>query len=195
MKKHFIPAALALVLAAPAHAQSVNDTHIKRTVTAVEKAAIEQGFISRSAGTELLGGTEAQQPDAIGDHSVTLMAPEAVEAAPPAAAPGNRPSLIRQELPAGLVMDGPGTEAYKKRKRKKAAMLKKQEAAPVREEKPLAAPVAHEEPVALPDENALPPSTMPVAEPVPAMEPPAMEPAPEMDSPGELAPPDDPFGQ
>lgn len=216
MKKYLALTALALLMATPAFAGSVNDTNIKRTMTAVERAAIQQGFIKvkpgedsalmtdsvsmspamtstppslmQTAPTPMLEPQERQQPSVItGNHTVMMMAPKPLpeDVAIVPATTNARPGLIKKDLPYGLVMDGPGTAAYKKKKRSqiKAEEARKADPAPVAVPKPASAPepvIRHEEPAALPDHNSLPP---------------AEEPMPEMDMgmPGDLAPPEDPF--
>lgn len=226
MKKYLALTALALIMASPAKAEGVNDTNIKRTMTAVERAAIQQGFIKLKPGEDsalmtdgvtmspamtstppslmqeapapMLAPTQKARPSVFsGNHSVMMMAPKPLPedaAVVPVTTNAARPSLVTKELPYGLVMDGPGTEAYKKKKRrqKKAEEARKADPAPVAApvtKRPTPAPavvqepVKHEAPVAMPDHNSLPPAD----EPMPDM-------GMEMDAPGDLAPPDDPFG-
>lgn len=238
MKKYALMIALASVIAAPSHAQLAGETNVMKTETAVEKAARQQGFSSstvNSPPTTTTGGTgswtAAPAPDVIENTSVQMMAPEApapqaqhhsgvpVLSGTPAPYSGSRPSLIKNDLPAGLVMDGPGTEAYKKKHRKKK---KKKVAAPVEQAAPVAqetpkeepapepvkeeaapapepAPVPVEEtPPAMPDVTATPPVEEPAPAPEaadPLLETPAPETAPDMGmpAPGGLEPPDDPF--
>jgi hypothetical protein len=216
MKRYALMIALASVAAAPCYAQLAGETNVMKTETAVERAAREQGF-SSSIGS----GAAAPAPQVIENTSVMMMAPEApASAAQPAQSGmpqtsygGSRPSLIKDGLPAGLVMDGPGTEAYKKKhrkkKKKKAAVEQaapsepsaKPAPAPAPEEpKPaeppkeepapdpapdFAAPV--EEPPVMPDVTAPSP-----VDPMPEPEPDLGMPAPEA-PPGGLEPPDDPF--
>ena len=59
MKKYVLLTALALVIAAPAYAQTSNETAVKRTMTAVEKAAVEQGFSPTSPGPAAYGNADA----------------------------------------------------------------------------------------------------------------------------------------
>lgn len=221
MKKYLALTALALLMATPASAESVNDTNIKRTMTAVERAAIQQGFIKvkpgedsalmtdsvsisspamtsappslmETAPTPMLAPTAKQAPSVFTDnHTVMMMAPKPlpVDAAVVPAATSGRPSLIKKDLPYGLVMDGPGTEAYKKKKRrqKKAEEARRAEPAPVVAPKAVAAPepvMMREEPAAMPDHNSLPPAEEPMPE---------MDMGTDMGGPGELAPPEDPF--
>lgn len=199
MKNYVVMTALAMLIAAPAHAQTVNDTNIKKTMTAVEKAALEQGFIPNTAGQPAPAYSgAAPAPGEIENSSVLMnMAPEAPVAADPAPAAAaqptaTRPALVTADgLPYGLVMNGPGTEAYKKKhrkKKKKKAAVEQAAPAPVAEEKPAPAPTPVVEPVVeqppvMPDVNAVPPQQMeapvPSPEPAPAPEPaPSPEPAP-----------------
>ncbi len=73
MKKYVLLTALALVIAAPAYAQTANETNVKRTLTAVEKAAVEQGF-------------SPANPGAMNNDAGMAPAPEFEPAAPAAAA-------------------------------------------------------------------------------------------------------------
>ena len=201
MKNYVVMTALAMLIAAPAHAQTVNDTNIKKTMTAVERAALEQGFIPNTAGqpAPAYSGAAEPAPGVIENSSVLMnMAPEAPVAADPAPAAAaqpaaNRPALVQSNgLPYGLVMDGPGTEAYKKKhrkKKKKKAAVEQAAPAPVAKEEPAPAPTPVVEPVVeqppvMPDANAVPPQQMeapvPSPEPAPA---PSPEPAPSPDLP------------
>lgn len=248
MKKYVLLTALALVIAAPAYAQPTNETAVKRTMTAVEKAAVEQGFSPANPGATSYGNADAGPgmapapefepaaaapapvkhklysntdtgvssdiaPTATGAASPTL-SPDVVPAG--AASSGNRPSLVttgENGLPKGLVMNGPGTEEYKRKqraKRKKARKAAVEQAAPaeavaspevkpepVSEPAPYVAPVADpvmEAPPAMPDTSSVPPSD---PAPAPLAAPVAPEPAPAelQPSPGPdpLAAPVDPF--
>ena len=248
MKKYVLLTALALVIAAPAYAQTSNETAVKRTMTAVEKAAVEQGFSPASPGPAAYGADSAAgmapapefepAPAAASSPVVKKLysntdtgvssdiAPTAAGASPtlspdvmPAgsAPSGNRPSLVttgENGLPKGLVMNGPGTEEYKRKhraKKKKAKKAAVEQAAPmeagvatpdvkpeaVSEPAPYVAPVT-EAPPAMPDTSSVPPSSdpsaptpAPLAAPVtPEAAPAELQPSP---GPDPLAAPADPF--
>lgn len=120
----------------------------------------------------MLAPTQAQQPSAFsGNHSVMMMAPKPLPedaAAVPVTTNAARPSLVTKDLPYGLVMDGPGTEAYKKKKRRQ----KKAEEA----RKAVQEPVVQEEPSAPSTGEQMPDTGF------------------DTDATDTLAPPDDPFG-
>ena len=253
MKKYVLLTALALVIAAPAYAQTSNETAVKRTMTAVEKAAVEQGFSPANPGATSYGNADAgpgmapapefePAPAAAAEpapvkHKVysntdtgvsSDIAPVAAGASPTlspdvmpagAAPTGNRPSLVttgENGLPKGLVMNGPGTEEYKRKQRAKKKKAKKaaaavEQSAPVAETNmkpeavsepaPYTAPVAEpvmEAPPAMPDTSSVPPAADPAAPtPAPLAAPVTPEPAPAelQPSPGPdpLAAPADPF--
>lgn len=237
MKKYVLLTALALVIAAPAYAQPTNETAVKRTLTAVEKAAVEQGFSPAGPGAMNNDAGLAPAPEfdaAPAAPAVTqkvysntdtgVSADMAPQAASPALSPdvtpasGNRPSLVttgENGLPKGLVMNGPGTEEYKRKhraKKKKAKKAAVEQAAPVEavaapevkpepvsEPAPLVAPVA-EAPPAMPEPTPVAPvepAPAPEAAPAPMAAPvePAPAPAELQPSPGPdpLAAPADPF--
>lgn len=199
MKKYVLLTALALVIAAPAYAQTSNETAVKRTLTAVEKAAVEQGFSPAGPGAmnndaglapapqfEPAAAAPAVTQKVYSNTDTGVSADMAPQSASPtlspdvvpagAAATGNRPSLVttgENGLPKGLVMNGPGTEEYKRKhraKKKKAKKAAVEQAAPV---EAVAAPEVKPEAVSEPA-----PYVAPVAEPV-AETPPAMpEPTP-----------------
>ncbi len=191
MKKYVLLTALAIVIAAPAYAQTSNETAVKRTMTAVEKAAVEQGFSPAGPGAmnndaglspapefdaapaapvvqKIYSNTDTGVSADMAPTATPALSPDVMPAGAAAAPSGNRPSLVttgENGLPKGLVMNGPGTAEYKRKhrakKKKKAAMEQ-------------AAPMAAEEPVASPEvKPEAAPYVAPVAEPV--MEaPPAM---------------------
>jgi translation initiation factor IF-2 len=197
MKKYVLLTALALVIAAPAYAQTANETAVKRTLTAVEKAAVEQGFSPAGPGAMnndagLAPAPEFEAAPAAAAPAVTqkvysntdtgVSADMAPQSASPALSPdvmpagGNRPSLVttgENGLPKGLVMNGPGTEEYKRKhraKKKKAKKAAVEQAAPV---EAVAAPEVKPEPVSEPA-----PYVAPVAEPVTEAPPAMPEPTP-----------------
>lgn len=190
MKKYLILTAMAVVMAAPCYAQDVSSTRIKQTDTAVERAAREQGFVNagNAPAGAASGASEMSAPPVIENSSVLMMAPQAPEgesSAAPAATPA-RPALVTDGLPPGLVLDGPGTEAYKKKHRRKKAKKAATEQVKPAEEKPVAQKPAEKfaapepapaEPEAMPDANAMPPADE-MPEPTPAPET-APAPAPE----------------
>ncbi|MBI1215463.1 MAG: hypothetical protein GC185_06570 [Alphaproteobacteria bacterium] len=220
MKKFIALTALALVFAAPGlcHADSMktDSQHgIDKTMTVVEQQAIQQGF-EKSPGEPLPAknggmlsptGLAPVAPAAAPVKMKKVKKPAApkapVVAAPaaPAEPAAKRPSLIRQDdLPKGLVMDGPGTPAYKKKhhhhKAKKAVedkkvMMEEKPATPAAKPMPAPAPApdmnggaaavpappmtgnmmqAPATPPEMPPEAAMPPQTPPVMAAPPVMD-------------------------
>lgn len=181
MKNYIALTALALILLAPGYAHAQSTSAVSRTSTVVERAAQEQGF-------EANGGAAPSSSYVV--PSLSTMAPVAPEASAssvtpsfaPAPAGAARPGLVTNNgLPKGLVMNGPGTEEYKKKHRKK----KKKAAA--------AAPVAPVESAPTESSNFAAPAPTPEAAtaietPAPAPAPTPVAPAPEAAPPADIPP-------
>ncbi|HYD17619.1 MAG TPA: hypothetical protein VEF76_03975 [Patescibacteria group bacterium] len=191
MKKYVLLTALAIVIAAPAYAQTANETAVKRTPTAVEKAAVEQGFVPNAPGPDLsspppMGDmSDAPVPTMSSTTTTTTavrtgapMLPADAPASAIAAANGktvtSSPAVIHTQengLPKGLVLNGPGTEEYKRKHRAK----KKKKKAAVQQEAPAqsdvsAEPVSNSTAPIMPDANAVPPADIaptPLPDPAP----------------------------
>ncbi|MEZ0261050.1 MAG: hypothetical protein ACAH80_08570 [Alphaproteobacteria bacterium] len=174
MKKHIALTALALILVAPGLAHAQSTSAVSRTSTVVERAAQEQGFEAPAATSGYVVpslATMAPEPPAASAPAAPSSRPGAV---PFGSDTGSRPSMVTNGLPAGLVMNGPGTEEYKKKHRKK----KKKAAAPVapvEQAAPVESSFAAPEPTPEPAPAALDPTPAPAPEPAPVAPPPSAD--------------------